>query len=259
MVINADLRIKVADMIHRSGEGHIPSSYSIVDVINYLYEKFLNVRPSEPLWEGRDYFVLSKGHGAAGFFAVLHKHGFLSDQHIEKYSQKGGVLGGHPDCTKVPGAEASTGSLGHGFPFSIGISLGLKLQNKKNKVVVLVGDGESNEGTIWEAALVAAKQRLGNLCVIVDNNGSSAQILPIDPIEKKWEAFGWKVYTVDGHSNESIHGAFSKMSFELDGQPKVVIANTVKGKGVSFVEGHGPWHHKVPTDQELQKIIEELS
>ncbi len=258
-LLNKDLRKKIVEMIHRSREGHIPSSFSIVDVIEYLYAKVLRYDAKNPKWPDRDYFILSKGHGAAGFYVVLHKYGFINDQDLLDYSTQKGILGGHPDVTKVPGAEASTGSLGHGFPTAAGIALGLKIQKKPNKIFALLGDGECNEGTIWETALVAAKQQLGNLVAIVDFNGSAAQILPMDPIVDKWKAFGWETFEMDGHDAASIANTFTKLNFSMDGKPKAIIAHTLKGKGVSFVEGHGPWHHKIPNEQELALIMKELS
>lgn len=254
----SELRKKIVQMIFRAKEGHIPSSFSIVDIISFLYEKILRYRSNQPKWEERDYFVLSKGHGCAALYVVLHKFGFLKDEDIEKYSQKGGILGGHPDVTSVPGVEASTGSLGHGFPTATGLALGLKIQKKQNHIFCLVGDGECNEGTIWETALVASKQKLGNLVVIVDLNGSAAQILPVTPLADKWKAFGWQVYEVDGHDLTDLERVFYQLEYSLEGKPKVVIANTVKGKGVSFVEGHGIWHHRIPTEEEKQKILMEL-
>lgn len=157
--------------------------------------------------------------------------------------------------TKVPGAEASTGSLGHGFPTAAGIALGLKIKKMKNRVFALLGDGECNEGTIWETALVASRQKLDNLTAIIDLNGSAAQILPIDPIVDKWRAFGWDITEVDGHNESELINAFS---FQNISKPRVIIAHTIKGKGVSFIEGHGKWHHKIPNEEELEMIFEEL-
>lgn len=253
------LRQVIVKMVTKGKEGHIPSSFSIVDIIDFLYGHILKVDPQNPRWQDRDYFILSKGHGCAALYAVLNKYGFLSDDEISQYSQKGGILGGHPDVTKVPGAEASTGSLGHGFPTSAGLALGLRIQNKPNKVFALMGDGECNEGTIWETALVASRQKLGNLVAIVDLNGSAAQILPVDPLRSKWEAFGWQVYEVDGHDKDNLKKIFSTLEFAMEGSPKVVIAHTIKGKGVSFIEGHGNWHHKIPSTPELEEIMAELS
>jgi transketolase len=254
-VLNPDLRREIVKMIYRSKEGHIPSAFSIVDLIHYLYANVLRVDPRNPKWEKRDYFILSKGHGGAALYVVLHKFGFLSDQDILAYSTKEGILGGHPDATRVPGAEASTGSLGHGFPTAAGIALGLKIQQKTNRVYALLGDGECNEGTIWETAMVASKQKLGNLTAIIDFNGSAAQVLPVDPLADKWKAFGWNVVEIDGHNEDQIKTAFSALVTE---KPNVVIAHTVKGKGVSFVEGHGKWHHRIPNDEELELIFKEL-
>lgn len=257
--MNKEMRKKIVKMIAKGKEGHIPSSFSIIDIMDYLYDNVLSFDAKNPKWSERDYFILSKGHGCAALYTVLHKHGFLTDDHIERYSQEGGILGGHPDTTCVPGAEASTGSLGHGFPTAAGLALGLKIQNKKNKVFVLLGDGECNEGTIWETALVASHQKLNNLVAIVDLNGSAAQILPIHPIVEKWQAFGFEVYEMDGHDREDMVNIFSQISFEKGEKPKVIIAHTVKGKGVSFLEGHGKWHHKIPTEEELNQILMELS
>jgi transketolase len=209
--------------------------------------------------DGANGIILFKGHGAAALYVVLHKYGFLTDRDLELYSQKGGILGGHPDTTCVPGAEASTGSLGHGFPMAAGLALGLRIQNKSNRVFVLMGDGECNEGTIWETALVAARQQLGNLVAIVDLNGSAAQILPVDPLAAKWKAFGWIAIEADGHSQNDLRCAFRKFDYSAYGVPKVIIAKTIKGKGVSFVEGHGKWHHRIPSPEEMQQIYAELA
>lgn len=245
-------------MISQAGEGHIPSSYSIVDIIDILYGKFLQVKSKKPGWEGRDYFILSKGHGAAALYVVLQKYGFITEDDLEHKSREDGILGGHPDCTKVPGVEASTGSLGHGVVTAMGIALGLRIQGKKNRVVSLIGDGESNEGTVWEMALVAAHLKLGNLCVILDRNQSIDQIMEMSKAKEKWEAFGWRVLEMDGHDEHAILGTMKKVTFVASGQPTMVIAHTVKGKGVSFMEGHGPWHHKLPDQLALQKIKAEL-
>ncbi len=258
-LLNKNLRRKIVEIVTQAKEGHIPSSFSIVDIIDHLYGKVMKYDFKNPTWDERDYFILSKGHGCAGFYVVLHKYGILTDTHLATYSQQGGILGGHPDMTCVPGAEASTGSLGHGFPTAMGLALGLKIQKKPNRVFTLLGDGETNEGTIWETALVAARQRLGNLVAIVDFNGSAAQILPMDPMAEKWKAFGWQTYEIDGHSAADLEKVFKQLDLTSDGKPKVIVAHTLKGKGVSFVEGHGPWHHKIPNAQEYEAIMKELT
>ena len=257
--MNNELRKKIVDMVYKAGEGHIPSAFSIIDIIAYLYDKVIKFDPKNPAWDERDYFILSKGHGCAALYIVLEKQGFLTQKDLNCKSTKGGILGGHPDRTKVPGIEASTGSLGHGLSTGLGIALGLKLRSKKNKVIVLVGDGECNEGTVWEAALVAANLKLGNLCCIVDNNGSAAQVLPVPDLPDKWRSFGWDTYRINGHKEKEIERVFKKIKFNFDSNPKVIIADTVKGKGVSFMETHGPWHYKVPNKEELELIYRELA
>lgn len=253
------LRRKIVDHVVSAGEGHIPSSFSIVDIIYNLYKNILKVNPSDPEMEDRDYFVLSKGHGGLALFVVLHYFGFLTDNQMNSYSTFGSILGGHPDVTKVPGAEASTGSLGHGLSFSIGIALGCRIQRKSNRIFVLIGDGESQEGTVWEAAQVGVNLKLNNLVVIVDNNQSAAQLMPIQDPKKRWESFGWNTYEIDGHNeNELIRVIDNIKAFGSD-FPSVIIANTIKGKGVSFLEGHGQWHHKIPNKREYEIIIEALN
>ena len=259
MPLNHELRIKIASMVKASGEGHIPSSFSIVDIIEHLYAKVLRYKPDQPKWPERDYFILSKGHGCGALYAVLHKYGFLSDQDITDYSTSKGILGGHPDMRHVPGAEASTGSLGHGFPTALGTALGLRIQGNSNRVFALLGDGECHEGTIWESANVSSNLRLGNLCAVIDWNGSAAQLMPHDDLPAKWRAFGWLVQVIDGHDPDQLRAAFESISFNLVGQPTAIVAKTIKGKGVSFTEGHGKWHHRVPTDEEMASIVAELS
>ena len=256
--MNSDLRVRIAKMVYKSREGHIPSSFSIVDIIDFLYSSILRYDLKDMNSKNRDYFILSKGHGCAALYVVLHKYGFLTDHDLEHYSLSTGILGGHPDMTIVPGVEASTGSLGHGFPTALGVALGLKIQAMNNRVIALLGDGECHEGTIWETANIANNLRLGNLCAIVDWNGSASQLMPRDNLVEKWKAFGWNVWTIDGHSGDEIKNAFHKFDFEIDGTPNVILAKNIKGKGVSFLEGHGQWHHKIPSHDELEKIIEEL-
>jgi transketolase len=255
---NSDLRLIIAEMVAASGEGHIPSSFSIIDILEVLYSKILRFNPSDPDWADRDYFILSKGHGAAALFAALNKVGIIAKQHLDDYSSSIGILGGHPDTTQVPGAEASTGSLGHGFPTAVGIALGLRIKNQQNRVFCLVGDGECHEGTIWESANIASNLKLGNLCVIVDFNGSAKQLMPHDEMASKWEAFGWRTIEVDGHDVSQLVETFQNLQNEIVAQPIVVVANTVKGKGVSFIEGHGNWHHKIPSEDDMKLIRMEL-
>ena len=257
--LNKDLRRKIIEVNYRGREGHIPSAFSIIDIISHLYAKILKVDPKNPKWDARDYFILSKGHGCTALYVVLARQGFITEEDLKHKSSEHGILGGHPDNTKVPGVEASTGSLGHGIGTALGLTVGLRIQGKNNRVFCMIGDGESNEGTVWECALVGSNLNLGNLCVIVDNNGSAAQILPVKNMEEKWRSFGWQVFTIDGHNQSEIEDVFQKLDFVSNGQPKVIIANTLKGKGVSFMEGHGIWHAKIPNEAEFQQAIKELS
>ena len=257
-LLNKDLRKQIVNMIHKSKEGHIPSSFSIVDIIDHLYGKVLRYKVDNPDWSERDYFILSKGHGCAGLYVVLHKYDLVSDKDIDFYSLPGGVLGGHPEIS-VPHIEASTGSLGHGFPTAIGVALGLKIKQKQNRVFTLLGDGECHEGTVWESANVACNRKLGNLCAIIDWNESGSQLMPDEDLPARWESFGWNVQVIDGHDKNSITEAFNNIDFSIDNIPSIIIAKNTKGKGVSFIEGHGPWHHKIPNDEEFEKIMMELS
>ena len=258
-VLNKDLRRKIVDMVVAGKDGHIPSAYSILDIITLLYRDVLKFDANNPDWLERDYFILSKGHGCLALYVNLHRHGFISDHDIEMFCKNGGILGEHPDRTKVPGAEASTGSLGHGLSFAVGITLGLKILSRSNRMFVLLGDGERHEGTVWEAANVACNRKLGNLCAIVDWNQSAMQLLPHDDMPQKWEAFGWNVQVVDGHNEKEISEAINKIEFNSDGIPSVIVAKTVKGKGVPLLEGHGMWHHRIPNEVEYQQIMEALS
>jgi transketolase len=258
VVQNAKLRKSIVDMVVRSGEGHIPSSFSIVDLVATLYKSVLRIDKHNPDYPERDYFVLSKGHGSAALFAVLHDEGLLSNHDIESYSSWGGILGGHADATKVPFVEASTGSLGHGLPIATGIALGLKIKNKANRVFAIIGDGESQEGTTWEAALVAVNRGLNNLCVIVDWNESGMQLNPIDDLPAKWIAFGWDTRVIDGHNPQELIDALKDFTSDSAKTPTAIVAKTIKGYGVSFIEGHGAWHHKIPSESELQAIYKEL-
>ena len=246
--MNNLLRRRIVEIVTQAREGHIPSAFSIVDIVAQVYA----------LMGPTDHFVLSKGHGCAALYAVLEARGVLPPSALDAYGTFTGILGGHPDRTKVPGVEASTGSLGHGLPIAAGMALGYKLQGRPDRVICLVGDGECHEGTVWETALVAQARGLANLCVIVDYNGSAAQILPHPDIGAQWHAFGWAVEDADGHDD----GVGVLLREFLAGdyvQPVAIIAHTVKGKGVPMLEGHGAWHHKIPNAQEYAQIMEALA
>jgi transketolase len=257
-VLNKDLRRQIVDMVVSGQDGHIPSAFSVVDIVTYLYASVLRFDASRPEWPDRDIFILSKGHGCLALYVNLYRHGFITEKDIHAFCKAGGILGEHPDRTRIPGVEASTGSLGHGFSFAVGIALGLTIQKRQNRVFVLLGDGECHEGTVWEGAHVACNRELGNLCVIIDWNRSGMQLLPKDDLPGKWRAFGWKTHEIDGHDEGQISEALASVHFSTPGVPTAIIARTVKGKGVPAIEGHGPWHHKIPNAREYHMIIEAL-
>jgi transketolase len=249
------LRLRIAEMIFSGGEGHIPSSFSILDIVRSIYCALPEL--------GQDLsstkFVLSKGHGSAALYVVLNSCGLLPDSYISNYGKPGSKIGGHPERQIVPAIEASTGSLGHGFPFAVGLSLSTKIKKTKpSKIISLVGDGECQEGTIWEAAAIAANQKLGNMLVFVDWNGSAAQLQPLESLAMKWESCGWKAVELDGHDCEGLIQFLINHDFSSN-IPTVVLAKTTKGKGVSFMEGHGAWHHKLPNLEEMNQIRAELA
>ena len=248
------LRLTIAQMISGGGEGHIPSSYSILDLIYATYAVGLRSIGKTFI----DRFVLSKGHGAAALYVVLAEFGIIGTIEIDNYGKSGSKLGGHPDRSKIPGVEANTGSLGHGMPFAVGLAFANKILKIDERIFCLVGDGECQEGTIWEAANIATNQKLDNLVVIVDWNGSAAQLQPIENLEEKWRAFGWEVLQCNGNSFESIKSIFSEINF-VNQKPKVILAKTIKGYGVSFLQGHGEWHHKIPNEEQMNLIKIELS
>ena len=257
--MNNELRRNIVQMVYEAKCGHIPSAFSIIDILEILYRKVLKYSINDIHSKDRDYFILSKGHGCLALYVVLEKFGFIGKKELNSFSKHDSLLGEHPDCLKVPGIEASTGSLGHGLPFAVGIALGLKINKMPNKVIVLIGDGECNEGSIWESAHVCRNLNLGNICAIVDWNHSSEQLLPTDDLLNKWKSFGWNTYYMDGHSDYDMSRILNKINFSYDNFPNVILANTIKGYGVPMLEGHGKWHHRVPSQSEYEEIIKILS
>ncbi|MEA1961533.1 MAG: transketolase [Bacillota bacterium] len=261
--LSREIRRSIFQMIYQAGGGHIAPAFSIVEILTVLYfGGVLKYDARQPKWEERDRFILSKGHAAAALYPVLARAGYINEELLNTFCQKGSILGGHPDMRKIPGVEASTGSLGHGLSFGIGIALAAKLNAKDYHAYVLLGDGECQEGSIWEAALFATQQKLNNLTVIIDYNKLQAmerldQIIGIEPLGEKWQAFGWNVVEVDGHDIKALQTLFNKKPAQA-GQPRLVIAHTIKGKGVSFMESQPLWHYRMPDDQELQVLISEL-
>lgn len=256
------LRGVILKTICRGGGGHIPASLSIVEILTVLYCNILKIDPSNPRDPSRDRFVLSKGHAGVALYAILADRGFFSQQHLDTFGKRGTILGGHPDMHKVPGVEASTGALGHGFSFGIGMALAAKLDKKDYRVFILLGDGECQEGSIWEGAMFAPQHKLDNVIAIIDYNKCQAmdrldKIVSLDPLVDKWKAFGWEVKEVDGHDISKLQKVFESVPF-ISGKPSLIIAHTIKGKGVSFMENVPIWHYRLPDDQETRTICKEL-
>lgn len=251
-----DLREQIIRAACAAGEGHIPSALSILDILWVLYREILSYDPNQPSDPERDRFVLSKGHASLGIYAILAERGFFPIEELKTFGRFSGRLGGHPDSLKVPGIEASTGSLGHGMPMAVGMALGLKIRESSPRVVCIVGDGECNEGTVWEAALLAAHHKLDNLTCIVDFNRSGDRALTLGDLPEKFRSFGWDVVEIDGHDHAQIKSSMTRYS---GSSPRVVIANTIKGKGCSEMEDNPAWHHKAPNLQELNSILEQLT
>jgi len=256
------LRQTIFKVICRGGGGHIPACLSMADILTVLYHEILRVDCADPSDPERDRFILSKGHAGVALYAVLAEKGFITEDQLYTYGHAGTDLGGHPDMYKVPGVEASTGALGHGFGFGVGMALAGKMDNKNYRVFVMLGDGECQEGTIWEAAMCAPQHRLDNLVCIIDYNKLQAldsleNIVSIEPLADKWKAFGWEVVEVDGHDIGQLMDTFSAVPLAKD-KPSLVIAHTVKGKGISFMENVPIWHYRLPNPQEMKIASQEL-
>jgi transketolase len=248
-------------MIHRARLGHIGGDYSVIDILVTLYAAVLHVDPADPLAPERDRLVLSKGHTAGALYATLAYCGFFPRRELETFAEAGSPLNGHPNRVKVPGVETSTGPLGHGFPVAVGIALSARLQRSHRRTFVVLGDGELQEGSNWEAAMTAAHYGLSSLFAVVDRNrlqqgARTEETKALEPLADKWASFGWEVREVDGHDHAQLLDSFRRQG---TARPVCVIAHTVKGKGVSFMEDRVEWHHKVPSDEELELALRELS
>jgi transketolase len=246
-----------------SGKGsHIGSSLSIADILAVLYADILNIDPENPLLINRDRFILSKGHAGAAVYSTLAELGFFPIEKLKTHYQNGSDLSGHVSHKGVPGVELSTGSLGHGLNVGVGIAKAAKLNKMAHRVVVLLSDGECDEGTVWEAAMFSSHHKLNNLIAIIDYNkiqslDSVSNTLELEPFSDKWKSFGWLVIEIDGHNHLEIKKAFSQIQADKN-KPTVIIANTTKGKGVSFMENKVLWHYRSPQDEEFRKAMEEL-
>ena len=258
----ANIRVGIVKAIHNAGSGHPGGSLSAADVVTALYFKEMNIDPENPRMEGRDKFILSKGHAGPVQYAALAERGYFPKEDILQLRKLGGKFQGHPDMNKVPGIEMSTGSLGQGFSVAGGMALANKLDQNPGRVYVLLGDGELQEGLIWEAAMSAAHNKLDNLTAILDWNGlqidgRNEDVMTVTPVDEKFRAFGWNVVNIDGHDFSQIFDAFDQAR-ACKGRPTVLIAKTHKGRGVSFMEDEYGWHGKAPDEEQTQQAIREL-
>jgi transketolase len=242
-----ELRLAMVDVVLWSGGAHIGGSLSIADILTVLYFKYLGVRPAEPRWPGRDRFILSKGHAAAGFIPVLAKKGYFPEEELKSFNHFGSPFAMHPDSNKVVGCDVSAGSLGHGLSMAVGLGLGARYLGESWKTVCLLGDGECCEGSVWEAAMALAHYRLGNVITIVDRNrlmidGTTEEVMALEPFADKWRAFGFEVVEVNGHDFRELAAALDR-GWAASEKPVLILAHTVKGKGVDFMEHNVVWHY----------------
>ena len=256
------VRMGIIESTHAAKCGHPGGSMSAADLFTYLYFKEMNVDPANPKWEDRDRFVLSKGHTAPGLYAALALRGFFPVEDLLSLRKVGSYLQGHPNMNTVPGVDMSTGSLGQGISTACGMALASKVKGKTNRVYTLLGDGEIQEGQVWEACMFASHYKLDNLCVIIDNNGLQidgdvAKVMSPYPIVDKLEAFGFHTQSIDGHDFEAIEAALEEAK-RVKGRPCAIVMKTVKGKGVSFMENQAGWHGVAPNDQQYEQAMSEL-
>lgn len=261
--IAIELRKSAITMIYEAQSGHPGGSLSAADIITALYFKEMNIDPNNPKWEDRDRFVLSKGHVCPILYAALGKLGYFPKEYLHKLRQEGSILQGHPDMKKCPGIDISTGSLGQGLSCAVGMAIAGKRDNRDYRVFAMVGDGECDEGQIWEAVMAGYKYKLDNLIVFVDNNklqldGTCDEIMPNIDLGKRFEAFGYEVFYIDGHNMEEIVATLDKIRASNNNLPKAIIADTIKGRGVSFMENQLGWHGVAPNDEEYKQAMEEL-
>ena len=258
----AEARLLAIDAVHEARAGHPGGSLSCMDALTTLYFKEMNIDPANPAWEDRDRFVLSKGHCAPALYAVLALRGYFPVENLKLLRSIKGHMSGHPDMVHVPGVDMSTGSLGQGLSCAVGMALAAKTTGKSFRTYAICGDGEIEEGQIWEAAMAAAKWKLDNLCVFLDSNGLQIDgrvddVMPSAPLDKKFEAFNWNVITIDGHDYADINAALCAARI-CKGKPTMIIMKTVKGKGVSFMENNAGWHGKAPNDEQFAQAKQEL-
>ena len=254
-----EIRRTIVRMLEAARRGHLGAAYSLVEILRVLYDHVLRYDAQNPTWPERDRFILSKGHGCLALYALLAEKGFFPEEELWRFCKPTGILGGHPEH-HIPGVEASTGSLGHGLSIGIGFALSARCDGSNRRVFVVLGDGESNEGSVWEAALCAGKHGLSSLTAIIDYNkhqsyASTAEVQELEPLADKWKSFGFAVTEVDGHDVEELQAVLGSAPFE-DGRPGLVVAHTVKGRGAHFAENNLEWHHKSRiSDDEIQSLM----
>ena len=258
----AKVRLNIIEGVFNAKSGHPGGSLSAAELFTYLYFKEMNIDPANPKCENRDRFVLSKGHCAPGYYAALAERGFFSTEEIKSLRHIGAMLQGHPDMKGTPGVDMSSGSLGQGISCAVGMALAGKMDKKDYRVYTLLGDGETEEGQVWEAAMFAAHKKLDNLCVIVDHNGLQidgpiAEVAGPDPLDEKFKAFGFEVITINGNCFDEIEKAFD-FAKSVEGKPVAIIANTIKGKGVSYMENNVSWHGAAPNKDQYEVAMAEL-
>lgn len=246
-----------------AGRGHIAPAFSLTEIMTALYFHVLRIDPENPAWPERDRCILSKGHGCLVLYAALAEAGFFPKETLRTFCQDGSILAGHPDRLRVPGVELSAGSLGHGLSVGVGVALAGQYDHSSFRTFVVLGDGELNEGSVWEAVMAAAHHRLRNLTAIVDRNriqmtGRTSDIMGLEPLADKWRAFGWQVREADGHCFTELLAALDASADADDDRPRVIIANTIKGKGVSFMEDRPEWHFKIPSPEQYEAALAEI-
>lgn len=261
--IAKNIRIDIIEQVYNAGSGHPGGALSIVDILTVLYFNQMNLSPEDANSNLRDRVVLSKGHAVAALYAVLAEKGYFPKEDLKIFRKLGSKLQGHPDMEKIPGIDMSTGSLGQGLSIANGMAIASKMDNLGCRIYCILGDGEIQEGQIWEAAMTANKYKLDNLCVILDYNnlqidGTIQEVKALDCIRSKWEAFGFNVIEVDGNNIEKLIDAFDGAK-QAKGKPTIIIAKTIKGKGVSFMENKAEWHGRAPSEEEYKKALEELN
>jgi transketolase len=256
------IRRSIVKMIAAAKASHIGGALSVTDLLTVLYFGIMRIDPKRPRWDDRDRLIFSKGHAAAALYAALAERGYVPKEMLQSYYGDGSKLAGHPTLDCIPGVECSTGSLGHGLAVGIGMAVAAKSDNRASRTFVILSDGECDEGSTWEAALLAPQLQLDNLVAIVDYNrlqgfGKTESVVNLEPFADKWRSFGWHVKEINGHDLKEIHQVFSGVPFQA-GKPNAVIAHTIKGKGISFMEDSFEWHYRYPNEEQLKAALSEL-